>query len=34
MITKEEYKKYISAGFNVVPISKELDIDSDSPLSL
>ena len=34
MITKEEYKKYTSAGFNVVPISKELDIDSDSPLSL
>ena len=27
MITKEEYKKYTSAGFNVVPISKELDID-------
>ena len=34
MITKEEYKKYTSAGFNIVPISKELDIDSDSPLSL
>ena len=34
MITKEEYKKYTSAGFNIVPISKELDIDSDSPLGL
>ena len=34
MITKEEFKKYTYAGFNIVPISKELDIDSDSPLSL
>ncbi len=34
MITKEEYIQYASEGFNVVPIFRELDIDSDSPLSL
>ena len=34
MITKEEYIQYASEGFNVVPISRELHIDSDSPLSL
>ena len=34
MISKEEYIDYAGKGFNLVPIIKELEIDSDSPIIL
>ena len=34
MISKEEYIDYAGKGFNLVPIIKELEIDSDSPITL
>ena len=34
MISKEKYIDYSGKGFNLVPIIKELEIDSDSPITL
>ena len=34
MISKEKYIDYSGKGFNLVPIIKELEIDSDSPIIL
>ena len=34
MISKKKYIDYAGKGFNLVPIVKELEIDSDSPITL
>ena len=34
MITKEEYINYADNGFNIVPLVKDLKIDSESPIDL
>ena len=34
MITKEEYDQYAIDGFNAIPLIKEIEIVSDSPIKL
>ena len=34
MITKEEYINYADNGFNIVPLVKDLKINSESPIDL
>ena len=34
MISKQEYEKYAEDGFNVIPVVKDLEISSESPISL
>ena len=34
MITKEEYINYAKSGFNIIPLVKDLKINSGSPIDL
>ena len=34
MITKEEYINYAESGFNIIPLVKDLKINSGSPIDL